>query len=268
MSAMRLPAAFLARDWSYETSYRGMFVLQLLGITGSILIFYAIGTLVAGDQPALQEYGGDYFAFALTGLLISDFFSAGMRSYANRLRLAQTTGTLEAMLVSATPARWIIACSGLWDLALSAARSLIAIAIAVLLAGVAFDVNLTATVLLAVLSLITFISLGMLLAAAIIVVKRGDALVAFANIAITVAAGTFFPIEALPSWIRWVARLLPLHYSLDGLRRATLAGATVNSVATNLVVLAVWAIALTGVAILAIDFAVRRSRADGSLGHY
>ena len=43
MNALRLQAAFLQRDWRYETSYRGMLALQLLGIVGTLVIFYSIG---------------------------------------------------------------------------------------------------------------------------------------------------------------------------------------------------------------------------------
>ena len=65
LARLDLVWAFLRRDWQYETTYRGMLILQMFGIVGSLIIFYAIGLLVDPDAASLREYGGEYFPFAL-----------------------------------------------------------------------------------------------------------------------------------------------------------------------------------------------------------
>lgn len=260
--------AFLRRDWLYESSYRGMLLFQALGIFGSLIIFYAISKLVPDDVPELAEYGGSYFAFALVGLAVSDYFSVGLRSFANRLRLAQTTGTLETMLVTQTPPQVTMLYSSVWDFLLATVRLMLALVLGTLVLGVQFEADLLATALLALLSLITFAALGVLTAAVILVIKRGDALVGMIGVAATLFAGTVFPVELLPAWIRPLAYLFPLYYALDGLRKALLTGASVGDVVENLVFLGGAALVLIPAAYLAVAWAVEHGRRDGSLGQH
>lgn len=245
-----------------------MMILQVLGIVGSLIIFFAIGKLVGDNAPSLQQYGGEYFPFALVGLAVSDYFNAGLRSFSNRLRLAQTTGTLEAMLVTPVPGRWILACSGTWDLLLASTRLLLAVIIGIAFMGVSFSPRWVPLLLIAALSLLSFIALGLIAAALIMVIKRGDAVAALGNIFATVFAGALFPIDLLPGWIRWVAYVLPLHYALDGLRRAALVDTALTDLASNVVVLASFAAVLLPISFLSLNRAIARSRQDGSLGHY
>lgn len=266
MSALRLQWAFLRRDWSYETSYRGMMILQLLGIVGTLIIFYSIGLLVGDNAQSLEEYGGEYFPFALIGLSVSDYFNTGLRSFSSRLRLAQTTGTLEAMLATPTPARSILIFSGAWDFLVASVRLVIALAVGVLFFDVTFEVDLPATVLLAALSLLTFAALGVIAAAVILVVKRGDAVAALGNIFASVFAGALFPVTLLPNWLEWVAYILPLHYALDGLRRATLSGDGIGELALNVIVLGIAATLLLPLSLLVLEWATDQVRREGSVG--
>jgi ABC-2 type transport system permease protein len=262
---IRLQIAFLRRDWQYETTYRGMMILQLLGIVGTLIIFFSIGKLVNNGTESLAEYGGQYFPFALIGLVVSDFFNTGLRSFSNRLRLAQTTGTLEAMVTSASSPREILIFSGAWDFLVATVRLAIGIGIGVLFMGVAFDADVPAAVVIAFLSFATFIALGLFAAALILVIKRGDAVAALGNIFATVFAGALFPISVLPDWLRWVAYVLPLHYSLDGLRRSLLVGDGLTDLSLNLVVLGVSAVVLVPASIWGLGLAVSFVRREGSI---
>lgn len=262
---VRLQIAFLRRDWEYETTYRGMMILQLLGIVGTLIIFFSIGKLVATGNESLAEYGGRYFPFALIGLVVSDYFNTGLRSFSNRLRLAQTTGTLEAMFTTASSPRLVVICSGAWDFLVATVRLALGVLLSVLFLGVAFDADYVAAALIAILSLATFVALGLFAAALILIIKRGDAVAALGNIFATVFAGALFPIAVLPDWLRWIAYILPLHYSLDGLRRSLLVGEGISDLGTNLVVLGVAALILVPVAIFTLGRAVDFVRRDGSI---
>ncbi|MEZ4521078.1 MAG: ABC transporter permease [Thermomicrobiales bacterium] len=263
---VRLQVAFLRRDWQYETTYRGMMILQMLGIVGTLVIFFSIGKLVSPGADSLARYGGEYFPFALVGLVVSDYFNTGLRSFSNRLRLAQTTGTLEAMFVSARSPRLVLMFSGAWDFLIATVRLAIGVAIGVLLLGVDFDPDYVAAAIISVLSLATFAALGLFAAALILIIKRGDAVAALGNIFATVFAGALFPISLLPDWLRWVAYILPLHYSLDGLRRALLVGDGLPDLREDLVALSVSAAVLLPLSIVGLGVAVSVVRRDGSVG--
>lgn len=263
---LRLQWAFLRRDWQYETTYRGMMVLQLLGIVGTLIIFFSIGKLVGAGSESLEPYGGEYFPFALVGLAVSDYFNTGLRSFSNRLRLAQTTGTLEAMFTTARSPKLVLMFSGAWDFLVATVRLALGVAIGVAFLGVDFNANLLAALVIGLLSLLTFAALGLFAAALILIIKRGDAVAALGNIFATVFAGALFPIALLPDWLRWVAYVLPLHYSLDGLRRSLLVSEGLGDMGVNFVVLCVSAAVLVPAAIVGVGVAAEFVRRDGSVG--
>lgn len=241
-------------------------ILQLLGIVGTLIIFFSIGKLVAPGTESLVEYGGQYFPFALIGLVVSDYFNTGLRSFSNRLRLAQTTGTLEAMFTTAASPRLVLLFSGTWDFFVSTLRLALGIGISVLFLDVHFDANVAAATVIALLSLATFVALGLFAAALILVIKRGDAVAALGNIFATVFAGALFPISVLPDWLRWVAYILPLHYALDGLRRSLLVGDGLAELSTNVAVLGLSVAVLVPASMFGLGFAIEYVRREGSIG--
>ncbi len=56
---LSLLLAFVRRDWVNETSYRGMLLIETLGVGSSLILFYSIGKLVGREPAALREYGGE-----------------------------------------------------------------------------------------------------------------------------------------------------------------------------------------------------------------
>ncbi|HEX5166947.1 MAG TPA: ABC transporter permease [Thermomicrobiales bacterium] len=268
MRTLALLRAFLRRDWVNETSYRSMLLIETLGVGSSLILFYAIGLLVGGESEPLQRYGGDYFPFALIGLAVSGYFSISLISASNRLRQAQTTGTLEAMFVTATPPSALLALSTAWDYLLATVRLAVFVTVGVIAMGVKFDINVWAALPVIVLSLASFASLGLIAASAILVVKRGDSIAILGNIVTTVFGGVLFPISLLPAWARPISYLVPLSWALDGLRRATLVGAGPRDIAGSLLALAISTALLVPLAWLSLRWATDRVRRDGSIGHY
>ncbi|MGH9172954.1 MAG: ABC transporter permease, partial [Vicinamibacterales bacterium] len=247
---------------------RGMLLIETLGVGSSLILFYSIGKLVGGQPEALREYGGEYFPFALVGLAVSGYFSISLIAFSNRLRQAQTTGTLEAMFVTATPPTRVLILSGAWDYLLASIRLLVFVTVGVLAMGVEFDVNLAAALPVVILSLVSFVALGLIAAAFILVVKRGDSIAILGNIVTTVFGGVLFPVALLPDWARPVSYLIPLSWALDGLRRAVLVDAGPDEIAGSLAALAISTALLVPLAWLTLRWAIERVRRDGSLAHY
>ncbi len=268
MNLLALIRAFLRRDWINETSYRGMLLIETLGVGSSLILFYSIGRLVGGQPESLREYGGEYFPFALVGLAVSGYFSISLSSASNRLRQAQTTGTLEAMFVTATSPARLLALSTSWDYLLATLRLAVFVSVGVLAMGVDFELNIWAALPVIALSLVTFIALGLIAASFILVVKRGDSIAILGNIVTTVFGGVLFPISLLPDWARPVSYLIPLSWALDGLRRAALVGSGPRDIAGSLTALAISTALLVPIAWLSLRWATDRVRRDGSLGHY
>ncbi len=267
---MRLFGAFIARDFFTETSYRFSFLLSLAGIIFNVLVFYFLSVFI--DQaaaPILAGTDGDYFSFVLIGVAFGGYFNAGLTSYSRSLREAQTTGTLEAMLMTPASLPAIVTGSAAWSYIFTSFRVLVYLVVGMLISDLRFSgANYLAALAGLLLAVISFASIGIIAAGVIMVVKRGNPVtIIFASVA-NLVSGVYYPIEVLPEWLQVVARLMPLTYALRLMRQSLLAGASWSDLANDFLALIIFAAVLFPLSLLVFRTAVQRARLEGSLAHY
>ncbi len=267
---MRKLLAFLKRDFHLEASYRFSFFLQFFGIFFSVALFYFLARLLGeAASPYLQAYGGDYFSFVLIGIAFAGYFGVGLSSFANSIRQAQTTGTLEAMLMTPTRVSTVVLCSAIWDYLLTTLRVLVYLALGAIFLGVTIgQANYLAALLVLALTIVSCSSLGIIAASFIMILKRGDPITWLFNSLFSLLGGVYYPITILPGWLQFLAHFLPVTYSLRAMRLALLQGYPLSALAPDLLALVIFSISLLPLSLLAFRYAVHRARVDGSLTHY
>lgn len=263
---MRKALAFLKRDFFIETSYRFNFLLSVVGMVFSVAVFYFMGRIV--DPSSVQETADDYFSFALVGMAMAMYLRTGLGSFAESVRDEQMMGTLEAMLATPTSLPTIILSSSLWRFAFASVSVL-----AYLLVGAAFGVsfagaNVAAALLLLVLTVASFAALGIISASFIIVFKRGDPINWVVSSLSVLLGGVFYPYSILPGWLRSLSRLLPITWSLDGMRGALLKGESFSALGGEFLALAVIAAVLIPISLACFSFSVSYARRTGTLVKY
>lgn len=267
---LQVMPAFLKRDLISEASYRFSFILQVVGIFFSVAVFYFIAQLLGQSaEPYLAAYGGDYFSFVLIGIAFAGYFNVGLSSFSSRLRQSQTTGTLEAMLATPTSLSAIILSSSLWDYLLTTIRVLVYLAIGGLFMGVNLGKgNYVAALLVLLLTVASFSSLGIIAASFIMVLKRGDPITWLFNVVSGLLGGVYFPVAIMPGWMQGFSKLLPITYALEAMRLALLRGATLQELVPEILALGAFSVVLMPLSLLAFRYAVRLAKVDGSLTHY
>lgn len=93
----------------------------------------------------------------------------------------------------------------------------------------------------ALLTCVVFISFGLALSCLMKDPQGFSMIMSFVIFPIFFFSGVFYPIENLPSWLRWLAYVDPLTYSVDAMR-AALVGVSSFSWPVNLAVLAAWTV--------------------------
>jgi len=86
--------------------------------------------------------------------------------------------------------------------------------------GLGLYVNVTQLVLIIVPSLFAFSAMGALLCVMVREVFEAQTLANLPRFLMMFLSGIFYPLSAMPSLLRYVAYLLPLTYTVDGLRHA------------------------------------------------
>lgn len=266
---LRLLLAFLVRDFRTEVSYRFSFLLNLAGIVFTAVTYYFVARLLGDSvRPLLEPYGGDYFAFALIGVAFASYFTLGLSGFARALRLAQTTGTLEAMLMTPAPVSTIILGSAAWSYVFTTFRVVIYLSLGVALGIELGDANYVAALVTLLLAISSFAALGIIAAGVIMVTKRGDPVTGLVGGFATLVGGVFYPVEIMPQWLQGIANLLPITYALRAMRLALLQGVSWQGLIPDLLALAAFTIVLFPLSLLVFRYAVDFARKEGSLAHY
>jgi ABC-2 type transport system permease protein len=193
--------------------------------------------------------GIDYLAYVLLGLAFYHYLSA-------------------AMLVTTTPTGTIVLGSALWEFLMTSIK-----VVAYLAVGMLFGVHLRfesilPCLLVLALTILAFSGIGILSAAFVFYLKRGDPITYLVSSASALFGGVFYPTEDMGSVINGLSKLLPITYALRALRRALLKGSSFADLLPDIGMLALFVVVLLPLGALAFRFAVRKARQEGSLVQY
>jgi len=274
MSAVRALArtagAFLKKDLLVTVSYRFNFILQIALIFTVVAFLYFVEHFVGSQRiPFLEPYGGSYFGFLLIGMALGDYIGVSVNSFAHNIRDGQLTGTLELIQISPTPLPHFLVASSLWSFLFTTFRIGVYLLTGVLVFGLRVgEADLAAAGVILLLSILCYVGIGILLAALVLVVKRGEAAFnAVGGISLLVS-GLLFPPDVLPQWMEKVAAWIPFTYSLHGMRMAILEGASLGDLSGDVARLALFALIFVGLGMTAFPYALKRAKQAGTLTQY
>jgi ABC-type polysaccharide/polyol phosphate export permease len=261
---VRFAQGVVWRDIQLAFTSRVPFLFDVLGVLGSLGLYYFIGRFV---RPHYREGALGFAAFATTGIAVLRF-QASVMAAINKLEQDQVTGRLELLLLSPVPAVVTGPVLAIYDMARGLVFAIIALVLGRFVFGIGFTLGPRAWAGLAcgLLGAIVFFTLlTVLVASFAIAVRQGAALGGLFSFALPVLSGAFFPVRLLPRPIDSIAEALPLSKAIvlvrDGVDSATF------SPGRAAVMFATLALATPLVLLLfraSVDYARRR----GSLSHH
>jgi ABC-2 type transport system permease protein len=262
-----VPVAFLRRDLLIWGSYRMAVVWQALGVFVFIVLIYFLGGTLGENATLTDGQSGSFVAFVLSGIAFTDLLMQGLYSIPQAIRDNQKSGTLEPMLLTPIATFTLAFSSSLFRFVLAFGRTAVYMAFGILVLGIWREANPLTLLIVLIPAIATFIAIGALSAAFIVLVKQGDpVLVAYSAIT-ALLGGVFFPIEVFPSWVQSLTVVIPLMHALNGVR-AALHGASPVQVLNPVLVLIGMAVVLLPIGIIAFNWAVNRAKMEGSLAQY
>ncbi|MDH3536506.1 MAG: ABC transporter permease, partial [Gammaproteobacteria bacterium] len=221
------------------------------------------------EIEALDRYGGNYAAFLLIGIALTDSLGVSVSTFATQIREGQMTGALEATMMSPVKLWRILVYSSLWSYVLSALRFSLYLALGLLFFSVDLEkANLAASLLVFVLTVCSFAGLGMFWASIVMLVKRGEAIMNLLGGAFLLLGGVMFPISVLPEWLQVLSSLIPLTYGLEGMRLALLQGFGLAQLAETILILGGFSLVLITLGIVCFNASVWLVKERGSLTQF
>jgi ABC-2 type transport system permease protein len=267
---LRKQLAFIKRGYLIESSYSVAFLLEFSTTLFPVLMFFFVGKLVEGHvSESLRPYGGSYFPFALVGVGLTQFLSKALKIFSTSIRRAQMSGVLEASLSTPTQPAALVLYDATFSFLMASTQLVFVFFLGGWLLGARFDgANLLSVAVLGGCSVATFAALGILAAAAAIVLKKGDPIDVILGSGALVLSGAYFPISVMPESIQSIAQLIPTTHALEGLRRALFVGASLQDLSKEVLILAGSGLVLFPASLFAFHAAVEKGRRDGTLLHY
>jgi ABC-2 type transport system permease protein len=192
-----------------------------------------------------------------------------MTTFSSSIREGQMMGTLEIMLLSPTRLSSILLSSSIWAYAFTSLQVVLYLVLGAAIYGMSMaNADYVAGLVILVLSIASFAGIGIISAAFIMVLKRGDPIALVIEGLSVLLAGVYYPVEVLPSWLERVSTLLPLTYALEGMRLSLLQGCGLWECQSEILALVCFSAILLPLAFVFFRYAVRRARMEGSLIQY
>jgi len=262
--------AFLKRDFLIETSYRFSMILQVSSVIFTVASYYYLARFVGGSQFSAGKVGAeDYFAFVLIGVAVHEYLTTSLDAFSRAIRESQVAGTLGALLSTQTSLAAIILLSAAYPLLWTSFVVFLYLVLGIGVFGARFALgDWSAAALILVLSTISFSGLGTLSASFVMVFKRGSPIVWLFGGLSFLLGGVLYPVAVLPWWLREASALLPITYTIEGLRAALLREAPWHELWYSVGPLLLFALVIFPLGIVSFQFAARYTRITGSLEQY
>ncbi len=200
--------------------------LQIVaGVTSQLsLAISGRGPAVVPEGRDLQTQDLGFISYLVPSILGMALMQLGVFS---AIPLVADRQKLILKRLSATPLRrWqLVGSNVIMRLLIAIVQTVIIVAVGAWMFGVQMSGNLVLVGALVVLGSLAFIALGYVIASFAKTEDAANGMTSVVQFPLMFLSGTFFPIDAMPDFLRSIALLLPLTYLSDGLRQTMVDGA-------------------------------------------
>jgi ABC-2 type transport system permease protein len=256
------------RDFALFASYRMRFITTVFSTFVSLTLFYYVSRLVSSDRVGARD-AHEYYGFVVVGIIVFEVLTSTLSLPLATLRAELLAGTFERMVLSPFGAVRCIMSLLLFPVALAVTTAVVSLVFASLVFGLQLvwpDVLLALPV--GLLGALAFAPFGLLMAAAVVVVKQTNAGATFVVTGVTLLAGVYFPVTLLPGWISWASDVQPFTPAVDLLRHVLVGTPLRTSATLGLVKLIGFPIVMLPACVYALSGAVNLSRRRGTIIEY
>ena len=266
---MREAMALIRARWLTISSYRAQLIFSIFGLFVSVIPIYFISHAL---QPVMaskiQNQGQEYFAFLVVGLVSFAFINTATGALHASFSSDISNGSLEAVLATPISIPSLIAGMLGQAFAWTVLRTTLLLVGATLLgAQIVWGKALIAALILTLI-VMAYIPLGIIAAALVLAFRTTGPLPTAITALSMFLGGVYYPTSAIPSWLAYVSKAVPLTYGLRALRRTFIDGAPVAASAGDLAALSGIAIVLAAVSLVTFSMAWTYARRAGTLAQY
>jgi ABC-2 type transport system permease protein len=178
-----------------------------------------------------------YIDFFVPGILAMSIMNSGVIGLSTTFVSYREKGILRRMKVTPFSLTSFILARITTNLIISVLQAVILVGLGKLLYDMTLRGNLILILLTIIVGGLAFLAIGFALSG---IARNTETAASYANLVtfpMMFLAGTFFPIDSLPTWLQGLTRILPLRYLIDALREPMMHGRGIGSTWIDLLVL-------------------------------
>lgn len=271
LRACRVTVWLEYRNLRYYPSNLVLAAIQQLTAVG---VWYFVGRFLnAGVSQQVQQYGANYLAYVVIGVLLNQVCLAALNGPFTTISEAFWDKRLETYRLS-VHGIWANLVGRLgWQVLFSTCLQLLALLVILLLGGISIHTSINWFLVVCAFLLLVLSNVGLGVAGAslffLLEVKSGqDPITWVYNYLVMLASGLYVPLAVLPGWLRGLSGILPQTYGLALMRVLVLTGASWNAptVWANFLPLAIATLLTLGAGVAMLSVALRRAERRSGIG--
>jgi len=190
--------------------------------------FILMATAIAGPSSThFTELSGfsDYIQFCVIGWFVYMFLDNSIWAIGNNFRWEQFSGTLEPLFSTPVPRISILLGAAFSDTALCIIQSSVLLSISMVMFGVTYSLTaILPTIIILTVMVIALYGFSFMVAGLILVFKDPSVLTELVSNATYVVSPVQYPIQTLPSGVRFLAYLIPTTIGIITVREIAITG--------------------------------------------
>ena len=190
-----------------------------------------------------------YFDFIAPGIMAMTVMMSVMTGLPAAISQEREVGTLDGMMVAPINRLSVILGKTLAQMTRGILQGLLILVLSIFLFGVTIHGNILLVFGLLLLGVFSFVGLGVVLTSFAKDQETAVMMMTTIMFPMMFLSGVFFPIEQMPWFMQSISKFLPLTYVADALRKVMVLGADIPAISSELLILVVFGIIMTAVAV-------------------
>ena len=216
-----------------------------LSTSGALAVVQPLKVETQGIIPG----SSNYFEFVAPGIMAMTVMMSVMTGLPGAISQEKEKGTMDGMMVAPINRLSIILGKTLAQTARGLLQGVILMVLAVVLFGVTIQGNILLVFGLLLLGVFSFVGLGIVLTSFTSDQQTATMLMTTLMFPMMFLSGVFFPIQQMPWYMQDIAKVLPLTYATDALRKVMVLGAAIPDITTDLTILIAFGVVMTLIAV-------------------
>jgi len=191
----------------------------------------------------------NYFEFMAPGLMAMVIMMAAMTGLAGSISRERELGTLDGILSAPISRLSIVLGKSFAQGVRGLLQAVVTLILAVVLFGVAIHGSLRLLALLLLLTVFSFIGIGIMISAIAAEQETAMTIMMTLTFPMIFLSGAFFPIQQMPTAMQWISKAIPLTYAVEALRKCIVLGTGMSGMLTEVWVMLGFGVLFTAIAI-------------------